>query len=405
MSDHGRIDHELLDIGVGRQDGQAEQEFAQQFAIRCLRIVDDYREGRKTKAQVTRELVEASDNERARDEHLPRDALDRALGDYLGMLQDFDRERDAALQGVRGGGQNVDRDEVQEERPDPAARPPIRGRAEDADSDGPRKRQAIDGLMRFDVDQRAGLPQDLQRTLEAVDIFASDPGYAKAKIIKCSSRPEFPAALWGDIISNSFVDLDRIFDFHYTTEGEGKRLIQRIGDMQLVSDSAKLDKHVRTCGDWIIAWAKYKAAVLFVFPHRQYELDKYGAHIENCFLSNPSTPDRVLKYDRRVRTRAAESGCLRLCDTTEFFADYSYFVINAAPGPRAGPSSGSGGSSRTPQRERSNEICRRFNFTSCRDAAACRYRHACIKCGRRGHTISACPDGGQNPDGGSGKHN
>jgi hypothetical protein len=258
--------------------------------------------------------------------------------------------------------------------------------------------------LQFDVGHTAALPEDLQQTLDAVQAFADDPEYARSKIIRCRSKPEFPASLWKDIISNSFVDLDRVFDFHYTMDGEGQKLIQRIGDLQLVTDSTKVDRRVRSCGDWTIAWAKYKAAVLFVFPHRQYELDKYGAHIENTFLSNPLGPDRVLKYDRSVRTRAAESGCLRLCDTGEFFSDYNYLIINAGPGPRVSPATG-GGQSGTSQRDPSPEICRRFNFSSCRDARSCRYRHACIRCRRRGHTISTCTDGVQNSDGGAVKRN
>jgi hypothetical protein len=187
-------------------------------------------------------------------------------------------------------------------------------------------------------------------------------------------------------------------------DGEGQKLIQRIGDLQLVSDSTKVDKQVRSCGDWTIAWAKYKAAVLFVFPHRLFELNKYGAHIENTFLSNPNSADRVLKYDKWVRTHAAESGCLRLSDTREFFSDYNYLVINAGPGPRPPVASGSGQSG-TSQRERSSEICQRFNFSTCRDAGTCRFWHACIKCRRRGHSINTCPDSGQNPDGPTAKRN
>jgi hypothetical protein len=37
-----------------------------------------------------------------------------------------------------------------------------------------------------------------------------------------------------------------------------------------------------------------RRAVLLVFPHRK-ELSVYGAHIEDSFLANPSTPYRVLK--------------------------------------------------------------------------------------------------------------
>ena len=119
----------------------------------------------------------------------------------------------------------------------------------------------------------------------------------------------------------------------------------------------------------VIAWAKCKAAVLFVFPHSE-ELSIYGARIEDTLLANPSTPDRVLKYDRRVRTRVAESPRIRLSDVSAFFPDYAYFNLTTG-------TIGTLGALRDPgqawcgRRERSPEVCRRFNFTSCHDMGAC----------------------------------
>jgi hypothetical protein len=365
--------------------------------------VSGYRQGQKTRGEATRELVGFTEDHHRGNPGIPRRELDDALGDYLALLNDHDRDRAAALQ-AGGAGPNLDHGQIDEAQPDLAARPPVRGRDDEGEEDGPRKRQAIDALMQFPAGPRGAIPEDLQQTLDAVRAFANDPAYAKGRVLDATAKPEFPAALWSDVISNSYVDLDRVFDFHYTVDGGGKRLIQRIGDLQLVSDSPKVDKHVRTSGDWTIAWAKYRAAVLFVFPHRQYELDKYGAHIESSFLSNPLVHDRVLLYDRRVRTRAAESGLLRLCDTTEFFSDFNYFVLS--PGPVQRGSSGGGRARATAgQRNQSSDICRRFNFGTCRDAASCKYQHVCIRCQKEGHSLNTCPNGRQSSDGGAGKHN
>jgi hypothetical protein len=72
--------------------------------------------------------------------------------------------------------------------------------------------------------------------------------------------PGIPATLWGDVLANSFIDidLDKAFDFHNTTAGKGKTSAHQFGDFQLVSDATKIERH-RSCGDWTIAWAKYKA--------------------------------------------------------------------------------------------------------------------------------------------------
>jgi hypothetical protein len=155
-----------------------------------------------------------------------------------------------------------------------------------------------------------------------------------------------------------FVDLDRVFDFHYTTIG-------------VISDTTKFERHVRSCGDWTIAWAKYKAAILFAFPHRGEELSIYGAHTEGTFLAIPAAPDLVLKYDIRVRTRVPESPRIRLSDLSLFAPDYMYF-INA--GATLGTLGGRSTVSTPAAQGRSSEICRRFNFGSCRDGGACRFR-------------------------------
>jgi hypothetical protein len=70
--------------------------------------------------------------------------------------------------------------------------------------------------------------------------------------------------------------------------------------------------------------------VLFVLPHCE-ELSIYGAHIKGTFLANPSTPDRVSKYDRRVRTRVAESPRIRLSDVSAFFPDYAASILAQGP--------------------------------------------------------------------------
>jgi hypothetical protein len=105
------------------------------------------------------------------------------------------------------------------------------------------------------------LPADLGQTLEAVQGFALDiQPMPKAAFSVARQDPSvFPATLWGDVLANSFVDLDKVFDFHNTTAGEGKTSVHQFGDFQLVSDATKIERH-RSCGDWTIAWAKHKAS-------------------------------------------------------------------------------------------------------------------------------------------------
>ena len=269
---------------------------AHDFSVGCLVFVRGYREGQKTKAEAIRGLMWAADA--VQDQFRDEAELTGTLSTYFRMLDDFDREKAAALQGGLRPDQDPGRDQNDEEPEDQVGPPAIRGRDEDADINGPRKRRNIDNLMRFSVGPDLSLPAELRETLEAVKDFAKDPAHAKARILSCQTRPDFPSALWGDVISNSFIDLDKVIDFHYATGGAAKRTVHQFGDLQLVSDTTKTDRHVRTSGDWGIAWGRYRAAVQFVFPHREQELAAYGRHIEDTFLANPSRTNRVLQYDK-----------------------------------------------------------------------------------------------------------
>ncbi|KAH9971301.1 hypothetical protein BGW80DRAFT_1137449, partial [Lactifluus volemus] len=92
----------------------------------------------------------------------------------------------------------------------------------------------------------------------------------KRKLLANQRRPDFPTSLWSDVISNSFVDLNRVFDFRRS------------------------------------AWDRYQGAVLFLYPHRTRELTDYAKDIVDTFIAVPGSPDRVILYNKRVRTRVAE---------------------------------------------------------------------------------------------------
>lgn len=77
----------------------------------------DYREGLKAKPEAVRGLVRTAEEEKIRVDGDAADDLDRAaraFAAYLGMLDDFDRERGAALRGAGGASQDVGRDQDDE---------------------------------------------------------------------------------------------------------------------------------------------------------------------------------------------------------------------------------------------------------------------------------------------------
>jgi hypothetical protein len=143
------------------------------------------------------------------------------------------------------------------------------------------------------------LPHDIAHTLQLQENYARDPGYIKRRVVHDPRRPEFPTALWGDVIANGYVDLNKV-----------------------------VDGWIQECGEWSVAWDKYEEAVLFVYPHRKQELEKYWDHIQETFtaISLAGCPDRVLQNDRRVRTRVAESNRLRLSDLESFSSEYMCII-------------------------------------------------------------------------------
>jgi hypothetical protein len=105
--------------------------FARDFTERCLAIVLDYRESRKSKADAVEPLVRAVMSERDRGTgDRPRD-LDQAFPMYLEMLDDSDRERDAATQAGDIGRQDVGSEKGVAGPPREGGSSKVRGRDEE----------------------------------------------------------------------------------------------------------------------------------------------------------------------------------------------------------------------------------------------------------------------------------
>jgi hypothetical protein len=252
-----------------------------------------------------------------------------------------------------------------------------RRREDVSDGDQPHKRVLNEDLIPFGKGDDVDLPPDLAKTLEMQENYARDPGYAKSLLLRDSLRPEFPTALWGDVIANAFIDLNTVFD------------------------STNVDSQIRSSGDWCSAWNKYRDAVAFVYPHRVRELRDYTGHILDTFLAIPGAPERVLQYDKRVRMRVAESSSLRLSDFRLFYDEYTSSINSVFVGALAGSTRHNPAQGGNRVRERLPEICKRYNSGSCNDPSACRYRHACLRCRKRGHPQTACKDAGSGGEAGT----
>ncbi|KAH9960230.1 hypothetical protein BGW80DRAFT_1131797, partial [Lactifluus volemus] len=148
--------------------------------------------------------------------------------------------------------------------------------------------------------------------------YARDPGLVKKKVLASQQRLRFPASLWADVIANTYVDLNRLFDFHFATDGPSKRSVQHFGDIDITTTNIRPTREIRSSGDWRCAWDRYQEGVLFLYPQQARELSDYAKHIVDTFIAVGPLADRVIEYDKRVRSFIAECVGVLLSDTTAF---------------------------------------------------------------------------------------
>ncbi|KAH9963990.1 hypothetical protein BGW80DRAFT_1563454 [Lactifluus volemus] len=101
--------------------------------------------------------------------------------------------------------------------------------------------------------------------------YGRDPKLVKKKVLASQGRPHFPTSVWSDVISNTYVDLNKLFDFHFATDGPSKRSVQHVGQFDIVTNEC--------------AWDRYQEAVVFLYPHRAREVTTYAKHIVETFIA------------------------------------------------------------------------------------------------------------------------
>ena len=260
----------------------------------------------------------------------------------------------------------------------------------DAEDKRSRKKQVDESLLPFNYTGvnlvLAGLTEQAA-TLLLKENYLRNVSFVKQKIVCHSDCPEVPSSLWNDIISNLFVDLDKLHTAAYTVDAEHRETIQLGNGIEVVAATDRVSKRVKSHGDWINAWDAYHEAVLFVYPHRDAELRYYRNHINGLFKSLAAPyAKQVVNVDRYIRLQVTRSNRRLLSDTASFQDAYTMFILPvgaAAPG-----SSSSAGKLPRSRNGKTNEACRRWNNECC-TMHDCRYRHACVLCGGA-HIASKC---------------
>jgi hypothetical protein len=210
---------------------------------------------------------------------------------------------------------------------------------------------------------------------------------AKSDLLSRFDCPNLPEGLWLDVLADRFIDLDKVYSGYYSLESDHK-LTESVGNVDITlssgSGSSKPSRMVQTHGEWSIAFAVAKRAVLYVYPHRADEFSQYEEFIIGQFaaMECPGDHHRVLDLDKAIRVRVARDNKLSLTSFGKF-SDLStrHFVSQRAAPLRESkrPRSMLGGS---------QPICKRYNGGRC-TSDACKYRHLCLLCAGR-HAARDC---------------
>nr|VWO96574.1 N/A [Ganoderma boninense] len=160
-------------------------------------------------------------------------------------------------------------------------------------------------------------PEVLQ-TLVQLRRYAKDIHFAKSNLLNSVGAPEFPDVEWGNVLRGKVVDLDHVFSGQYLF-GKDEKHTEKFGPLELSYRTIMPSKTIKSVGDWVIAWQRTTVAVLYAFPHRKLELERYYKHIFSLFGAiHPDYHHRVLDYDRAARKKAAAMHTILLMDIHEF---------------------------------------------------------------------------------------
>ena len=83
----------------------------------------------------------------------------------------------------------------------------------------------------------------------------------KNDLISQFNCPEFPDSSWADVLSNCFIDLDKVYAGYYSLKSDHK-LTETIGNIDITlsagGGASKPSKTIETHGEWAITFAAAK---------------------------------------------------------------------------------------------------------------------------------------------------
>ncbi|PPQ87163.1 hypothetical protein CVT26_014638 [Gymnopilus dilepis] len=292
-----------------------------QVQSQCNRVVEAYRSGQESEAssilKIQQIIADAGPS-------VSGGAAFKALESYVRILDNFDSFRQSAAE--RGaqlaGGQEQERDQHAEGEPreEEVGAAQKRGRevADEDDEEESGQRRKVD-VRQFPWVTREEtsptiLSPELRKTIAALENFSRDIKLAKASLLNSPRCPQFPDSEWSNLLMGRVVDFDHVFSGVYSVSADS-RSRERFGSLEVITGTSTPARTVKSHSDFVIAWERYNEACLFVFPHRQSELEAYGRFVKQLFTSIPAEQhSRVIHFDKAVRLRVSQRRDILLTD-------------------------------------------------------------------------------------------
>ena len=369
--------------GSSNETPAAEQgplsESISQMGGKCLAVVSDFRKGQCTALDKVRTISAITDILSSASPPLVENEINDSLNTYLEIIDQHERSLTA------GRARGSDRSEAPSDvaagtkrAVSPAEPHEVTKRPKVDEKDFPWViRESITGPE---------LSDELQKTLSLLRTYAKDLKLTKSSILTSPFAPQFPSSEWSNVIIGAMVDLDHVISGSFAVSSDNRE-IEVVGGIQFKFGAAKASKHVKTSGDWFIAWNMYSKAVSFAFPHRLGELSMYSQQILGLFSATaPGCHSNIINFDKAIRVRIGERRDLQLTDHTMFEDLRLYWLNPIGAGDPGKPKE------KAKSDYRSEDPCDRWNRGACKSKASeCKYRHVCKECGGK-HWACECKD-------------
>lgn len=266
----------------------------------------------------------------------------------------------------------------------------------DEAEDRPSKRSFNERLLPFVSSSSpiSNLPPALVEINALKANYRADIATSLQWVHDAANLPQFPRALWKDLIQGYYIDFDKLLSTVRSISGDATES-KKLGELEVQSEVIKITRRVTDKLEWSEAYTVWEDAVKFAFPCREKELAHYRSHINQLFSGTAVRFHcTVLEFDRAVRTRVGRSNNYLLTDYDRFndldkahmspIGAAAQTVFGYQPRVPQQPKT-----PRLPPTPHIGEICHRFNAGRKHDR--CPYQHLCDVCGDPGHGRCDCP--------------